>query len=285
MADIRIAAILRDGAFSPNHIASDAAILHDVVAEVRRKGFKVTVYNEREFAGSKIEEDIILSMCRGQRAVEKLQSLEDAGKSVVNSGYGIENCIRMFMVRLLQDEHVPMPETLVVETDVDIRKRLKEEGYGSSWVKIADDHLHHLEDICRCRHPEEVQEVLHEFFLRKIRKATISKNVDGEMMRFYGVASVGWFRCFIPYGRGESIDEESRSKSMEKARDICMRAANVLRVDVFGGDLAVTPEGECLIVNFDDWPSFAPVRGEATKMIAKSVLNRVRNLISKRKRS
>lgn len=285
MADIKIAAILRDGIFSPNHIASDAAILHEVVAEIRKKGFQVKVYNEREFVGTEIKEEIILAMCRGQRTVEKLQALEDAGKIVVNSGYGIENCIRMFMVRLLKDAGVSLPETLVVETDVDVRKILNEEGFDSSWVKIADDHLHHLEDVCRCRHADEVQEILHEFFFRKIRKAAISKNVDGEMMRFYGVASVGWFHCFMPYGNSENVDEEHRKSLIEKARSVSLKAAEALGVDVYGGDMAITPEGECVVVNFDDWPSFAPIRKEASKMIAKSVLSRARKLLSIRKRS
>lgn len=285
MAEISIAAVLRDGAFSPNHIASDAAILHAAVAELRRKGFSVSIYSEREFVGSRIDEDIILAMCRGQKAVEKLQKLEDVGKIAINSGYGIENCVRMFMTKLLRDAGVPTPETLLVETDVDVRKKLMSCGFESSWVKIADDHLHHLEDICRCRHEEEVQEILHEFFLRGIRKAAVSKNVEGERMRFYGVASQGWFHCFLPYSSGESFDEEGLKALTEKAHAICMKAAEALRVDIFGGDMAITPEGECLVVNFDDWPSFAPIRKEAAKAIAKAVFSQAKKLKSKRKKS
>lgn len=284
MADISIAAILRDGVFSPNHIASDAAILHDTVAEIRRKGFPVNIYSEREFVGSKINEDIILAMCRGLKAVEKLQDLEDSGKIVINSGYGIENCIRMFMVKILRDAGVPMPETLLVETDVDVRKKLRDSGFDSSWVKIADDHLHHLEDICRCRHVDEVQEILHEFFFRNIRKASVSKNVEGERLRFYGVASQDWFHCFIPYRSGSKPDEDTRTALTAKAKEICMKAAAALHVDIFGGDMTITPEGECLVANFDDWPSFAPIRREASKAIAKAVLFHARKL-TKRKRS
>lgn len=285
MADIKIAAVMRDGIFSPNHISGDAAILHDTAAEIRRRGFAVNIYSEREFVGSRIEEDIVLAMCRSQRAVEKLQRLEDEGRIVINSGYGIENCIRMFMIRLLRDSGVPIPDTIIVETDVDVRKILSDGGYISSWVKIADDHLHHLEDICRCRHAEEVQDLLHEFFLRGIRKAAVSKFIEGDRVRFYGVESIGWFHCFLPYGGNDALDEEVIDSLTEQARAICMKAARSLNVDVFGGDMVITKEGQYLIVNFDDWPSFAPIRKEAAKMIAKSVLNRTRKLISIRKRS
>lgn len=282
MADIRIAAILRDGTFSPNHIANDAAILHATAAELRKKGFVVNVYSEYQFVGSRIEEEIILAMCRGRKAVEKLQRLEDDGRMVINSGYGIENCIRMFMIPTLRDAGIPMPESLLVETDVDVRRQLAECGYDAAWVKIADDHLHHLEDICRCRHAEEVQEILHEFFFRGIRKAMVSKNVDGRRVRFYGVASQGWFHCFMPYEKASPMDDIKEMELREKVRLMCMKASEALRVDVFGGDMAITPEGECLVVNFDDWPSFAPVRKEASKAIARSVLAAARKLRRKR---
>lgn len=282
MADITIAAVLRDGIFSPNHIGNDAAILHDTVAELRRKGFAVNIYTETQFVGSRIDEDMILAMCRGRQAVEKLQRLEDDGKIAVNSGYGIENCIRMFMTKILRDAGVPTPETIVVDTDVDVRRRLREAGFEASWVKIADNHLHHLEDTCRCRHVDEVQEILHEFFFRNIRKAAVAKETGGERMRFYGVASMDWFHCFKPYATGAAGDS-GQDELAEKARQVCMKAAAALQVDVFGGDLSVTPQGECLLVNFDDWPSFAPIRREAARMIAKSVLARARKLKSRRK--
>lgn len=278
-----IAAILRDGTFSPNHIANDAAILHDCAAELRKKGFTVNVYSEYQFVGSKISEEVILAMCRGRKAVEKLQRLEDEGRLVINSGHGIENCIRMFMIPALREAGVPIPESILVETDVDVRRLLRDSGFDAAWVKIADDHLHHLEDICRCRHAEEVQEILHEFFFRGIRKAVVSKIAEGRRVRFYGVASTGWFYCFMPFERDFSMADPQQEALVAKVRDICMKAAGALGVDIFGGDMSLTGEGECLVVNFDDWPSFGPVRKEASKAIAKSVLASARKLMRKRK--
>lgn len=282
MASIRIAAVLRDGKFSPNHIGNDAAILYDTVTELRRKGFEINIYSENRFEEVNIDEDIVLAMCRGRESVKKLQQLEDLGKVCVNSGYGIENCIRMFMLKRLTDAGVATPEYLVVDTDVDMRTMLAEAGFESAWVKIADDHLHHLEDICRCRHVDEVQEILHEFFYRKIKKAAVSKNVEGDMVRFYGIASLGWFDCFMPYGKRAVESPRDNEILTESARRICMRAAEALNVDIFGGDLAITQSGEFLIVNFDDWPSFGPIRKEAAKAIAKSVLQRARKMRPKR---
>lgn len=285
MADIRIAAILREGIFSPNHIANDAAILHDTASELRKKGFPVKIYSESQFIESDIDEDIIMAMCRRRESVEKLQILEETGRIVVNSGYGIENCIRMFMLGIFQKAGVPVPDSIVVKTNIDARKKLNNLGFGAAWVKIADDHLHHLEDVCRCRHTDEVQEILHEFFLRKIGRAVVSKSVEGVRIRFYGVASIGWFHYFAPFSTGTLTDSETIEEMSGQIETVCMKAAESLNVDIFGGDLTITQSGECFIENFDDWPSFAPIRKEAAKAIAKSVLNRARKLISIRKRS
>lgn len=286
MAEIRIAAILRAGIFSPNHIANDAAILHAAVGELRRRGCLVNVYTETEFCESQIDEDVVLAMCRGQKTIDKIQRLEDEGRIVVNSGYGIENCIRMILVRLLAGAGVPLPDSFVVETDVDVRKRLMKAGFGACWVKKGDAPVHHLEDMARCRHPEEAQEMLHEFFFRKISKAVISKDIPGEKVRCYGIATSGWFHCFMPFRSADNLQDE-KGESFEKydeIKNICMQAAEVLKIDIFGCDVVIGPDGRCYLVNFDDWPSFAPIRKEAAKAIAKSVLTRVRNLTAKRKR-
>lgn len=282
MADIRIAAILRAGKFSPNHIANDAAILHSVVAELRRRGCTVKVYSEDEFCETSVDEDVILAMCRGSKAVEKIQNLEDAGRLVINSGYGIENCTRMIMVRLLAQGGLPIPDFFVVETDVDVRKQLQKAGFGPCWVKKGDAPVHHLEDIARCRHAEEAQELLHEFFFRHISKAVVSRDVEGEKIRCYGIASSGWFHSFIPF-RNELIEEEDNGRKEmlhSKVKDICMTAASVLDVDVFGCDIVLDKNKECHLVNFDDWPSFAPIRKEASRAIARAVLAKARKASS-----
>lgn len=281
MADISIAAVLRAGIFSPNHIANDAAILHAVVAELRKRGCLVNVYSEEEFCSANILEDVILAMCRGERAIEKLQRLEDSGRIVVNSGYGIENCVRMIMVRLLMQAELPLPRCFVVDTDVDVRRRLRDAGFGPCWVKKGEAPVLHLEDIARCRHAEEAQELLHEFFFRNIRKAVVSRDVVGEKIRCYGIASSGWFHSFLPFS--DTVEEEMSESLHARVKDICMEAAGVLNVDVFGCDIVLDAAGECWLVNFDDWPSFAPIRKEAARAIAKAILVRTKKTLAKRK--
>lgn len=286
MAETRVAAILRSGIFSPNHIGNDAAILHAVASELRLRGCHVKIYSESEFCREDIEEDVVVAMCRGDETVRKIQTLEEKGRIVVNSGYGIENCVRIIMVRLLQDACLPLPECFVVETDVNVRKLLENAGFSACWVKKGEAPVHHLEDITRCRHPQEAQEILHEFFFRKISSAVVSRDIPGEKIRCYGIASSGWFHCFMPFREDPHLLEENDDNGLySRVKDICMRAASILKVDIFGCDLVLSDAGECYLVNFDDWPSFAPIRKEAAKAIAKSIMARVKRQSAKRRRS
>lgn len=287
MPTAKAIAILRDGVFSPNHIANDAAILHAAAQELRKRGILVDVCSEKEFCENDVTPDIILSMARSQATLDKMKRLEDEGIITLNSGYGIENCVRMVRIPLMKEAGVPVPETYVVDTNIRIQTKLKKAGFGHCWVKRADSRTRHLEDSARCRHPEEAQELLHEFFFRGIHKAAVSRHVDGDILKFYGVASAGWFHWFMPLYPADS-DRAHPLMSEEfitNVRGICENAAASIGIDVYGGELVITPCGECLVVDIDDWPSFGPCRQDAAKAIAKAVMARVNPKISKRRRS
>ena len=59
-------------------------------------------------------------------------------------------------------------------------------------------------------------------------------------------------------------------------KNICQRAAEELNVVIYGGDCIVSPEGEMRIIDFNDWPSFAPCRNEAAPHIAKAVISLIK---------
>jgi len=44
---------------------------------------------------------------------------------------------------------------------------------------------------------------------------------------------------------------------------------------VYGGDCIVSPDGEMRIIDFNDWPSFAPCREEASREIANRVIQMI----------
>lgn len=280
MAEYRIAGVMRAGAYSPNHIGNDAAIFNAVAAELGKRGCEVRTYSEEQFASTDIQEPIIVNMCRERASIAKLQELEDRGAIVVNSGYGIENCTRERMTRLLTANGIPYPESLIVNTDENVKSRLDEAGFPTCWIKRGDFHAMHKEDVSFCRHSEEAQDVLKEYFYRGITRAVINRHLEGDLIKFYGVADTDFFFWFYPFDEGhskyghEAINGKSQGLPFELdyLRHICTRASEVLDVRVYGGDCIVGADGSISIIDFNDWPSFAPCRNQAAPFIAKSIM-------------
>ncbi len=284
MADIKIAAIMRAGAYSPNHIGNDAAILNAVTEQLRKRGCEVNIYSEEQFINGNVSEDIIVNMCRERRSIDLLQKLEDEGSLVINSGYGIENCTRERMTRILMGHNIPYPESLMVDTDEVVKGKLVKGGFSRCWIKRGDFHAMHKEDVSYVRHPEEAQEVLQEYFLRGIKRAVINKHLVGDLIKFYGVSGSRFFYWFYPFDEGhskyghEAINGKSRGLEFdkEKMHRICQEASDVLDVRIYGGDCIISPEGDIRIIDFNDWPSFAPCRDAAAPHIAKYILSAIK---------
>lgn len=276
---------MRAGAYSPNHIGNDAAIFNATADQLRKRGCEVSVYSEEQFRNSDIEEDIVLNMCREQDSIRKLISLEEKGKLVINSGYGIENCTRERMTRMLVGNGIPYPESIIVNTNEDVRPELERAAFGACWIKRGDFHAMHKEDVSYCRHVEEAQEVLHEYFYRGIGRAVINRHLVGDLVKFYGVSGQPFFHWFYPFDEGhskygyEAVNGRSSGFTfdVEDLKSMCQRAADIMEVKIYGGDCIVSEDGTIRIIDFNDWPSFAPCRAEAAPAIAKCVLKAIKD--------
>lgn len=289
MAEINIAGIMRAGAYSPNHIGNDAAIFNIVAEQLRKRGCIVNVYSEEQFAADNVKEDIIVNMCREQRSIFKLQKLEEKGTLVINSGFGIENCTRERMTRILLGSNIPYPKSLIVNTNESVKELLDKGGFKQCWIKRGDFHAMHKEDVSYVRHTEEAQEILQEYFLRGIKRAVINIHLEGDLIKFYGVHGTPFFYWFYPFDAGhskygyEAINGKAKGLPFDKdyLRTICNDAAEALDVKIYGGDCIVSDEGDIRIIDFNDWPSFAPCRQEAGPYIAKCIMSAIRDHKSK----
>ena len=287
MAEIKIAGIMRASSFSPNHIGNDAAIFNIVAEQLRKRGCEVNVYSEEKFLTAPPTERIILNMCRELRSIKMLQQLEDAGDLVINSGYGIENCIRQRMARILIGSNIPYPESFLVDTDEVVKDRLTKSGITGCWVKCGDMHSMHREDVSYARHPQEAQELLQEFFMRGIKHAVINRHIPGDLIKFYGVSGTPFFYWFYPFDNGHSKYGAERinghahqiSFDIDELRRMCAKAADIIDIQIYGGDCVVAPDGSITIIDFNDWPSFAPCREEAGPVIARMIMNRIKTYL------
>lgn len=285
MAEIKIAGIMRAGAYSPNHIGNDAAIFNAVADQLRRRGCEVEIFSEEQFRTITPNQRIIVDMCRERDSIEKLQKLEEEGRLVINSGFGIENCTRERMTLIMMGNSIPTPDSLIVNTNEKIISDLENKGITSCWIKRGDYHSMHKEDVTYCRHPEEAQEVLHEFFYRGIKRAVINRHLQGDLIKFYGVLGQPFFFWFYPfddhhskYGY-EEVNGASKNIpfNIEYLKEMCNRAAEIFDVKIYGGDCIVDPDGSIRIIDFNDWPSFAPCRKEAAPYISKCILSAIKD--------
>ena len=104
-------------------------------------------------------------------------------------------------------------------------------------------------------------------------------------MKFYGVAGTPFFYWFNPFEAGhskygaESVNGPSEhiEFDVDTLKRYCAKASDVLDIKIYGGDCIISEEGEIRIIDFNDWPSFAPCRAEAAPVIARMVINEIKN--------
>lgn len=285
MAEIKIAGVMRAGAYSPNHIGNDAAIFNLVAEQLRKRGCEVNVYSEEQFIAGGADEPVVLNMCRDERSIKRLQELEDSGVLVINSGYGIENCGRERLARIMKGSGLPYPDTLVVNTDEGVRDALRDAGIDACWIKRGDGQSQHKEDVCYVRHVDEAQELLQEFFMRGIKRAVINRHLVGDLVKFYGVLGTNFFYWFYPMERNhikfgdENVNGIPHHLAFdpERLKQVSMRAADILDIRIYGGDCIVGTDGAFTIIDFNDWPSFAPCRQDAAPHIARAVITAIKD--------
>ncbi|WP_455639291.1 hypothetical protein [Parabacteroides sp.] len=285
MNKITIAGIRRENQFSPNHVGNDAAIFALTAQHLRKLGCEVNEYIESDLIIRKFEETAIFNMVRDWKSIHKLQQMEDEGYTIINSGYGIENCTREKMTRLLMSNHISHPASLILPTDEDPAAALEKAGFYDCWIKRGDFHAIHREDVTYVRNPEEAYTILKEYAIRGIKTAVINEHLVGDLVKFYGVTGTDFFYWFYPSNKHhskfglEQINGTAKGIPFDesKLQQLCNRAAEVLNIHIYGGDCIVSEDGSTRLIDFNDWPSFAPCREEAAPHIAR----RIYNLINK----
>lgn len=274
-----IAGICRRDKFSPNHIGNDAAIFNLTAEHLVKMGCHVNKYTESDLILENVREKIIFTMVREWQSIYKLQKMEDEGCRVINSAYGIDNCTREKMTRLLTGNQIPHPKSLYLNTNEDPEEALEQSGFGNCWIKRGDFHAIHREDVTYVRHLQEAKGILKEYAIRGIKTAVVNEHLTGDLIKFYGVKDTDFFYWFYPSAVNhskfglEQINGEAKGIPFDESelKKICSRAGDVLNVAIYGGDCIIAGDGSIYLIDFNDWPSFAPCRKEASKYIAERI--------------
>jgi hypothetical protein len=279
MSKIKVAGIKRKAKYSPNHIGNDGMIFSMTAECLRNMDYDVREYTETEFVLSEENEKYIFNMARDKATIKQLKQREKDGAIIINTGTGIENCTREAMTRMLLEHGIPYPVSLIIDVANDPTEELTKMDTEAFWIKRGDSHAIHREDVTYARNIPEVKSILKEFSLRDIPNAVINEHLVGDLIKFYGVADTDFFYWFYPFDLShskfglEKINGEAKQFSfdVEALKKACDQAGEILDVKVYGGDCVVAKDGSFKIIDFNDWPSFAPCREEAAPKIAECI--------------
>lgn len=273
---MEIAGILRDSVFSPN--SNDSRIMEEIARRLRGMGHAVRLYPEARLAEQPLSERVMFSMARGAEALERLSGYEREGRVILNSPRGVRNCMRWSITRMLEESHVLIPPTYYIDLSA-----VSGSVYSADfpcWLKRADGCSEVMDDVCYVENREDLEQALLRFGSRGIRKAVLTRHVEGDLVKFYGVAGTSFFYWYYPTlaGGKTKFGLEKRNSPVRKtpfsAEDLRREMNGFARVSstsVYGGDCIVGGDGRCRVIDFNDFPSFSPCVEAAAQAVAERI--------------
>ena len=266
----RLVALYRSPTYSPElHRGNDTAILDATVAGLEGRGWHVSRSSEGDVAAGRLPPaDLYVNMCQGPAASERLLTLVPRQALAVNPPESVLNCHRHRLVVRMAAAGLPFPRTLIVPTDepqaaMPLVHQLNGDG-RPVWVKRGDVHAETSADVVAARETG-VQDAIAAFARRGVARVALQAHVGGPIVKFYAVADGRFFFWYaadaIPRPRPSEISED-------RLRELVFLAARAVGLEVFGGDVAFPQPDAPVLIDLNDWPSFAPVRVEAAAAIA-----------------
>jgi hypothetical protein len=268
--------ILRETQNSPGRESDDALILKAVMDQLSILKTRTTVITPEEFDGADVSGyDTIVPMCETYPRLMRLKKLEaETGVMVINPSDSVLGCYRTRMLAsFARTPGLSYPPTEVRRTSAEANTAPPVfEADGGYWVKRGDVHNTCSYDVVFARDWREVHAIRHEFESREIKDMAVQRHTDGDLIKFYGVGPGQWFTWFYH-------DPSTARRLPFELEDLAAQAelaASAVKVEIFGGDAIVTPDGKIFVIDINSWPSFARVRSEAAVQIARRLRARLR---------
>lgn len=285
----RILCIARDEVYSPNNVEKDAAILHAVKSILLRRGWLVEECTEKEFVENcefdcDSQFDRVFHMSRHQQSLLQLSRFSCP---VLNRPASV--CItaksRSKTLSILDQQGVDVPSWISLSeesgklTATDFLsstffpawlKIMREDGVSASDVRYIEDLTSLQSEIMRIKADELVTDIV------------LMCHIEGELVKVYVVQGpadekprlVKWFRPqnigYSKFGEAESHNfiVDSIQVNEEKITALSKAIGSALKINVFGFDMIVQPDGSMRVIDVNDWPSFSMCRDDAAEAIA-----------------
>jgi hypothetical protein len=258
--------IYREKALSPGKVDADAAIL-DAVLE----GLAASRWDLGRLSADSLPQEppaaaAILHMSQGPQALDVLEQWERQGALLINSPRAVRRCYRRYLFPLLVAAGVAYPATKLYSV-AEAQEQWPASFPGPGWLKRAEVHAEVPGDVRRVGALAEALEVLTDFRGRGINSLIWQEHVPGREIKFYGVGPGLFFQAFA----GEDAEPLDTILFFASLKRLAGQAAFLTGVAVFGGDAIITPEGQPVLIDLNDWPSFSRCREDAAREIVRYV--------------
>jgi hypothetical protein len=258
--------ITREPVFSPGKVEDDRAILEMTAEHLRALGHAVDVCSAADDAWPEpADTTVVFTMAQGARALRRLQQWEARGIRIVNRPAGILNCQRQRTVAAFAGAGLAFPETVLLATKAAVPWPVWV-GAAGAWIKRGDVHATEADDVVYVADVAAAGDALQRFAARGIAVAAVQRHVAGTVLKFYAVRG-RFFHCVQPPG-GTQIT----AGVVREIDELGRRAAEILEVEVYGGDCVLGMNGELSLIDLNDWPSYASCRARAAAGIAAHLL-------------
>lgn len=270
---IDFAGVRRKDVYSPNHISNDAMILMKTTEVLQSLGHEVKIYEESFIEKNELKEKFIFSMAQGPAGITNLEMMEKKGAFILNKPSSSLNTYRLAMIKLLTEADVSFPKSILVSCGDEVDSCFSLFNARKVWLKRGDVHAEHKEDVTLIYSKNELETTLKEFAKRGIGKAVIQEHLPGDTIKFYGVSGTNFLYWYYLNGNSHIQFNENELKKL------AFSSAEVLGLDIFGGDVIISPKGSISVIDVNDWPSFAPVRDEAAEHIGQLIHKKALNYV------
>jgi glutathione synthase/RimK-type ligase-like ATP-grasp enzyme len=121
-------------------------------------------------------------------------------------------------------------------------------------------------DVVKVATREDLTGALDHYYAQNIETVLVQEHIEGEVIKFYGVGP-GEFFAAIRVSSGKTIAPQE-NKLRTRLLTVASRAAEAVGLEIYGGDAILTPDGQLVLIDVNDWPSFSSCRRTAAEHIA-----------------
>lgn len=254
--------------FSPNCVERDAALLRAIGEALEAKGFRVEHIEETQLTAEVLRHAPrrIVSMARSKSAVTLLRDWEtQEGHKVWNAPQAVLDNTRARQTLRFMEAHIPLPPSEITNHPLETSFNFP------LWVKTGGGDAEAEADV---RYFATQAELLLADF-SDVTPYVISEHVEGDLVKFYGIAGTPFFFAYYP-----TVGKSGFSKfgleahngvprkyayDAEALHRLATKAASVSGFTLYGGDCIIRPDGTFALIDFNDFPSFAPCVNEVAQ--------------------